>query len=146
MEIKPISLKSANEFVKKFHRHNGCTAGNGGKFAISLYYNNEMIGVAIAGRPIARELNDDESLEILRVCVLEGYSNGCSMLYGRCAKIAKLMGYKKIYTYSLKTESQSSLKAIGAKPFPVKGHSWNNRPNRQIQMISLLDKWRWELV
>lgn len=32
--VIPISLREANDFVTSFHRHNGRTAWDGGKFAI----------------------------------------------------------------------------------------------------------------
>lgn len=40
-----------------------------------------------------------------RLCT-DGIANGCSFLYSRCARIAKLMGYQKIITYTLATETE----------------------------------------
>ena len=61
---------------------------------------NKLIGVAICGRPVSRHLDDGFTLEINRLCVTEN-GNCASMLYGRCAAIAKNMGYKKIITPDL---------------------------------------------
>lgn len=69
-----------------------------------------MVGVAICGRPVSRHLDDGFTCEINRVCT-DGTRNACSMLYGRCCKIAKAMGYKKMITYILKSENGASLKA-----------------------------------
>ena len=65
------------------------------------------------------------------MCVGEGYPNACSKLYARCQRIAHLMGFQKVITYTLAKESQSSLKAIGAVPISrIKPQTWNrkNRP------------------
>ena len=144
-EIIPLSLEEANRFVLMFHRHNKKVQG--GKFAIGLIFNNELIGVAIAGRPVARLLDDGRTIEILRVCVKEGYKNANSILYGRMKRICQLMGYKRIVTYTLKKESGSSLKASGFKLIKeVKPQTWN-RPSRKrkFQEIYLEPKIRWEL-
>jgi hypothetical protein len=80
-----------------------------------LQQDHALIGVAIIGCPIARMLDDGKTVEILRVCVKEGYPNTNSKLYARAKQICQLMGYKRIITYTLKKEKQSSLKAIQAK-------------------------------
>lgn len=107
--IKPISLKDANAFVTDYHRHH--KAVRGCKFCISVVdENNDIVGVAICGRPVSRYLDDGNTLEINRLCT-NGYKNACSQLYGACARIAKEMGYSKIITYILESENGASLKA-----------------------------------
>lgn len=145
MEIIPITIRSANVFVTDFHRHNKRVTG--AKFAIGLTEDSELIGVAIAGRPVARLLDNGKTIEILRVCVKEGYKNANSKLYGRMKRISQLMGYEKIITYTLQRESQASLKAIRAKPVSnVKPGGWDrlNR-HRNGQEIYSEAKIRWEL-
>lgn len=145
MEIIPITIRAANVFVTDFHRHNKRVTG--AKFAIGLTEDCKLIGVAIAGRPIARMLDNGKTIEILRVCVLEKYKNANSKLYGRVKRICQLMGYEKIITYTLQTESQASLKAIRAKPVSnVKLGGWDrlNR-HRNGQEIYSKEKIRWEL-
>jgi len=145
-KIIPISIKKANEFISMFHRHNKKVQG--GKFAIGLMEGNELIGVAIAGRPVARMLDDGKTIEILRVCVKDGYKNANSQLYGRMIRICRLMGYERIITYTLKKENGSSLRAVGFKPVAeVKPQTWN-RPSRRrkFQKVYLEPKIRWEKV
>lgn len=145
MKIIPLSLKDANRFVANFHRHSKKVRG--AKFAIGLVKEGEMIGVAIAGRPLARLMDNGKIIEISRVCVKEGYKNANSKLYGRMKRICQLMGYEKIITYTLREESQASLKAIRAKPISeVKPNNWNrlNR-RRKSQKIYSETKLRWEL-
>ena len=132
--IIPISLKTANEYVTAYHRHH--KAVRGCKFCIALTNeNNEIVGVAICGRPVSRHLDDGKTLEINRLCT-NGYRNACSKLYGACARTAKEMGYKKIITYILESENGASLKAsnfvcegtAGGKIWMGKRHRDNGVP------------------
>ena len=143
-EIRPISLKSANEFVEKFHRHNKNVQGH--KWSIGLFENGKLVGVAITGHPIARLLNDGLTLEILRVCT-NGKRNANSILYGRVARIARLMGYQRIITYTLTKESGASLRAVGAKPVKIVEPGGWDRPNRKRreQKVYFEKKIRWDL-
>lgn len=61
LEIKPMHIKAACDFVKQYHRHNIPPVG--GKFAVSCYEGERLCGVAICGRPTARKLDDGETLE-----------------------------------------------------------------------------------
>lgn len=101
MRIRPITLKAANVYVEMNHRHNRPCAGH--KWSIACYDGDRLCGVAICGQPIARKLDDGETIEIRRVCT-DGTRNACSCLYGACARIAKEFGYKRIITYTLKSE------------------------------------------
>jgi hypothetical protein len=105
-----------------------------------------MIGVAIAGRPLARMLSK-LTLEILRVCVKEDNPGACSMLYARCKRIGQMMGYKKVITYTLESESGSSLKAIGAEvETKVEANEWSRKGRkREHQIIYEQTKLRWAL-
>jgi len=109
-EIRPINLKTANEFVNKYHRHHKGTVGC--KFTIGLYELDKLIGVAICGRPVSRHLDNGMVCEVNRLCT-RGGENACSQLYSACARIAENMGYDKIITYILKSENDASLKASG---------------------------------
>ena len=106
--IKPMHLKEANEFVRQYHRHNLPTVG--GKFAIGCYNDIGLVGVAICGRPTARNADNGETLEIYRNCT-DGTKNACSKLYGACVRIARDMGYRKVITYILESENGASVKA-----------------------------------
>ena len=144
MHQVPLSLREANAFVQAHHRHS--IPATGCKFAFGLEEGGKLIGAAICGRPVARLLNDAKTLEILRVCT-DGTKNANSFLFDKCRKIAVLMGYKRVITYTLEEESGASLKALGA--IATKGsapHGWNspNRP-RQDQPVYHLRKLRWDL-
>lgn len=108
MQIVPITLKAANEYVAQNHRHHKPTVGC--KFCIGCEDGEQLVGVAICGRPVSRHLDDGKTLEINRLCT-DGSRNACSKLYGACVRIAREMGYAKVITYILASENGASLKA-----------------------------------
>ena len=153
LEIRPCKLRDANAYVAQHHRHNQPT--NGHKFSVACYDGERLCGVAIAGRPVARKLDDGFTIEIYRVCT-DGTRNACSMLYSACARAAKAMGYRKVITYTLQSETGASVKAAGFKIAceNAGGLSWDvpSRPREveQITMFGTIRKYpeemkvRWE--
>lgn len=110
IEIVPISLREANAFVSAYHRHHGPVAGH--KFSIGLSDGEKIVGVVIVGRPVSRHLDDGWTLEVNRLCT-DGSRNACSMLYGAASRVARAMGYKRLITYILESETGASLRAAG---------------------------------
>lgn len=110
LELQPISLKEANAFVTLYHRHHKASRGH--KFSLACKDNGKLVGVAICGRPVSRYLDDGETLEVNRLCT-DGTHNACSFLYGASARAAKALGYRRIITYILESESGTSLRASG---------------------------------
>lgn len=124
MRVVPITLQRAKDFVSLHHRHNKAPTGH--KFSIGLANDNgDLLGVATAGRPIARAFDDGFTIEVNRTCTL-GDRNANSMLYGAVWRAAKAMGYLRIVTYTQADESGESLRAAGftkVKELPARG-SW----------------------
>jgi hypothetical protein len=144
MEAVPLHLRDANEFVARHHRHSRPTVG--GKFALGAAVAGKLVGVAIAGRPVARQLDDGKTLEVLRVRT-DGTRNANSFLYGRVKQIARLMGYEQIITYTLEEESGASLRAVNAQVVgQVQPKEWSvpSRP-RESQDVYRRAKVKWEL-
>ena len=56
LELCPVTLKAANEYVKEHHRHHGVVVGH--KFSIGATKDGMLVGVAICGRPVSRFLDD----------------------------------------------------------------------------------------
>lgn len=108
LQIKPITYRQACDFISLYHRHHGPPQGC--KFCVGAFVNEAMVGCAVCGRPVSRALDHGEICEITRLCT-DGTPNACSFLYGACCRIAKAMGYKRIITYTLLSESDASLKA-----------------------------------
>lgn len=110
MVIVPITFRQACEFISQLHRHNKPPAGH--KFSVGLKLNGVLVGVAMAGRPIARHFDDGLTLEVNRTCT-NGTRNANSMLYGAVRRAAWGMGYQRIITYTQADESGASLRAVG---------------------------------
>lgn len=148
MTIIPITLARANEFVALFHRHSRPTVG--GRFAIGLEHESELIGCAIVGRPVARQVEHHFTAEVLRCCTRPDSPKGSvSMLYRACWRAWIAMGGTRMLTYTLKSESGSSLRGSGwrligeVKPVS-KSNGWLTR-NRFNDPIMKSPKLRWEL-
>lgn len=108
--IVPLTLKEANDLVAQWHRHHKPCRGH--RFSVGAYDGNELVGAAIVGRPVAREVDWRVVCEVSRL-VTNGTKNACSFLYGACARVAKALGFQKIQTYILDDEPGTSLKASG---------------------------------
>ena len=147
LKVVPLSLKEANEFVTKYHRHNKKCQGH--KFSLGAIFKNELVGVVIVGRPVSRRLDNKLTLEINRNCVLDNAPKGtCSFLYSKAIKVWQTMGGKKIITYTLDYESGSSLKAVNFKKEKIvqifkKNTGWTTRANRVWQEVQKTPRIRW---
>ena len=146
MNIRPISLKVAQEFVRQHHRHNKPPVGH--KFSVGLFNGEQLLGVAVAGRPVARALDDGLTLEVTRTCT-DGTRNANSMLYGAIVRAAIALGYAKCVTYTQHDESGASLRGAGwavAAQLPAR-KGWD-APSRKRSDIGSGDvaRIRWERV
>jgi hypothetical protein len=110
MRLVPVTLAEAKRFVSANHRHNRAPVS--WKFGVGLHDGERLVGVVMAGRCVARRLDADDVIEITRCCTL-GDPNACTRLYGAILRAAKALGYRVAYTYTLKSESGSSLRAAG---------------------------------
>jgi hypothetical protein len=143
-KIRPISLKVAQEFVREHHRHNKPPVGH--KFSVGLFVGDTLVGVAVAGRPIARMLDDGLTLEVTRTCT-DGTRNANSMLYGAIVRAATALGYAKCVTYTQHDESGASLRGAGweiAVQLPARA-GWD-APSRNRENIGSagVARVRWE--
>ncbi len=62
MQIVPITFKEASEFVRQYHRHH--KAPTGCKFCIGYKEGEQIVGVAICGRPVSRHLDNGKRLKL----------------------------------------------------------------------------------
>ena len=143
LEIVPISLKEANFFIQQNHRHHSPVVGH--KFSIAVADVDGVIrGVATTGRPVSRHLDNGWILEVNRVAT-DGTPNACSMLYAASWRVAKALGYKKLITYTLNTETGISLRASGWRCLgECGGGSWNCKSRPRIDTNPTQTKIRWE--
>jgi hypothetical protein len=115
IDVAPVTLREARRFVVEHHRHNG--PPRGWLFGVQLIEAGDRIGVAIAGRPVARALDDGRTIEITRVCLISpAPHNAASRAYGALCRAALALGYLRAITYTLASERGSSLRASGFAP------------------------------
>ncbi len=127
LEAMPLELSEANKFVQDLHRHHDAVHRD--KFRIGASMGGKLVGVVQVGRPVSRMLDDGKTVEVVRLCT-DGTKDVCSFLYSRAARVAKEMGYEKIITYILCSESGTSLKACGWKDEGIAGGGKWSRPSR----------------
>mgnify|MGYP003113239227 CR=1 FL=1 len=138
----PVTLAEANAFVAAHHRHHRPVQGH--KFSIGAVRGENIVGVAIVGRPVARARDDGLTLEVTRLCT-DGTRNACSFLYGASAKAAFALGYKRIGTYIAQREGGASLRASGWKLIgETSGKSWDRKGRPRVDTHPLEPRFLFE--
>lgn len=146
LDLVPVTLKEAREFVAQLHRHHDPTVG--GRFAIGAALEGRIVGVAIVGRPVARSLNDGWTAEVARLCT-DGTDNACSKLYAAAWRAWRAMGGRRLVTYTLPSEGGASLRAAGwSVVAEVRGREWDTPSRSRVERagVQTLDKLRWEVA
>jgi hypothetical protein len=135
LRIIPLELDEANDLVTRWHRHHKPAVGH--RFSIGVVDDSgEIVGAAIVGRPVARLTDYRSVLEVTRL-VTNGTKNACSILYAAAARVAREMGYEKIQTFILDSETGVSLIAAGwefeghTSPADGKPARWHSRGGRR---------------
>lgn len=147
LKIRPVNFSEAADFVTKNHRHHKAPIGH--KFSIACYDGEKRCGVAMVGRPVSRHLDDGETLEVNRLCT-DGTKNACSMLYSTAWRAAKALGYTRIFTYTLQSESGASLRAAGwVSEGEAGGLSWTGKRYDQTALPMVREmkvRWKKEII
>lgn len=142
LELTPITLREANTFVATRHRHHG--KARGCIVCVAVSDGEEVKGVAIVGRPVARMLADGWTAEVVRCCT-DGSKNACSMLYGAAWRAVRALGYRKLVTYTLPEEGGTSLRAAGWQCIgKAGGGSWSRKERPRVDTHPTQEKLRWE--
>lgn len=140
LRLRPCTVKAALPFVREVHRR--LRKVQGAMWAVQVTDGEQRIGVALVGFP-ARMLNES-TLAVLRVAVIEGHPNACSMLYGACSRAAKAMGAENLVTYTHGDENGASLKASNWIDCGMTDGGEHSRASRQRELaIDPLPKRRW---
>ena len=141
LHLTPLTLREARAYVDQHHRHH--RAPQGGIFAIACSEGQQVRGVVIVGRPVARGAADGWTCEVTRLAT-DGTKNACSMLYGAAWRAARAMGYRRIITYTLASEPGTSLRAAGWRVIhEVSGRSWDTKTRPRVDTHPLQDKLCW---
>lgn len=143
LRIVPAELKRANAYVQLHHRHHPPVIAH--RFSLAVIDGDDLVrGVAIVGQPKARMAMDGFTVEVNRVAT-DGCPNACSALYGAAWRAARQLGYRRIITYTLSTETGVSLHAAG---WDCDGHagggSWDTPGRPPVRDLHPLEeKVRW---
>lgn len=144
LRVRPITLRDANAFVDRLHRHHH--PARGCKFTLSIVDGDgELRGVLIASRPVARHFDDGLTIEVVRCCT-DGIRNGCSKLYGAAVRISREMGYERIITYTLPEEGGASLRGAGWTCVGTAGGGlWHREGRPRKDDHPTMEKMLWEV-
>ncbi len=112
MRVVPLTFPRANECVRMWHRHHAPLPGGFAWYCLGAVADGMVVAAAICGRPTNRNNDDGQTVEVIRLAS-DGTRNACSFLYGAAARVAREMGAAEIVTYTLESESGSSLRAAG---------------------------------
>ncbi|MFE3329027.1 XF1762 family protein [Streptomyces sp. NPDC059176] len=130
LHLVPVRSRDAKAFVAAWHRHHPPLAGL--VFAIGAADEASILrAVANVGRPVARHLDDGQTLEVTRTCT-DGVANAKSPLHGAAWRAAKALGYRRLITYAQGGEPGASLRGAGwrviARRTPRPGWHAPSRP------------------
>ena len=140
LRLAPCTVSAARAFVKRVHR--GLPKVQGAMWAVQVCAGEETRGVALVGNPVGAWA--DRTLAVLRVAVVEGTPNACSMLYGACSRAARAMGADNLVTYTHADEHGASLRASGWVYGGTTAGGEHDRPNRpRLPAIDPFPKNRW---
>lgn len=142
LQLVPLDFEVAADFVARLHRHHTPPVGH--KFSLGAMEGDDLVGVAIVGRPVSRMRDDGMTLEVTRLTT-DGTRNACSFLYGAAARATFALGYQRIGTYILQSEAGTSLKAAGWKLIGERGGgSWSVPSRPRIDKHPLQTKLLYE--
>lgn len=146
LRLVPIRLKDAPAYLERWHRHHPHLVG--GLWAVGAAAGDELVAIAIVGRPVSREFDDGATVEVVRVAA-DGTPNACSLLYGAAARGSFAMGYTRVVSYTQAGESGSSLRAAGYRVIAERparaGWSAPSRP-RDDRAYGSVARQLWERV
>src|SRR6185369_17517305 len=138
--LQPVTQKEAFVFIGEHHRHH--VEPEGWLFGVAVNDGERVVGVAVVGRPVARMLQNGFTAEVTRVCIvedLETIKDGegiehsapvASMLYSAAWRAARALGYRRLITYTLASETGISIKAAGWREVGKAGGGQWTRPSR----------------
>lgn len=146
LSVQPLNLGQARLYVALHHRHH--LPPTGGLFAIGASDGEKVCGVAIVGRPVARALQDGWTAEVTRLAT-DGTPHVASMLYAACWRACRAMGYRRLISYVLKSESGTSLRAAGWRElYSTKERSkgWDTPSRPRVVKAPTEAKTLWEVT
>ena len=143
LQLVRVKFDEAARFVREHHRHHTPPVGH--LFSIGAEAEGRLVGVAIVGRPVARHRDDGLTVEVTRLCT-DGTRNAASFLLGRACKASFALGFRRIGTYTLGSESGASLRGAGWRLIGERGGgSWSVPSRPRTDKHPTEPKLLWEL-
>lgn len=128
LSLQAIGQKEAFAFVDQWHRHHDPPTG--WRWGVAVQDGQRIVGVAVVGRPVAREFDQEQVAEVTRLCTipldLGGVKNAGSMLLGACERAALGRGILALVSYiQVDTEHGSTYRAANWWDlYRTKGGDW----------------------
>ena len=149
--LRPSTLREANAFVEKHHRHHRQVRG--ARFCVAAIIGGEVAGVVVVGRPVAAGLDPHTTFEVTRLCCRGGDRNVGSRLLGAAWRASKAMGCTVGVSYTRSDEHGGCYRAAGwSEAADVKGRGWTtgNKSTRWLPGLyepttEIVDRVRWEI-
>ncbi|MCZ8255173.1 MAG: hypothetical protein O9327_05875 [Polaromonas sp.] len=152
LALAPVTFADVREFVARHHRH--CVPPRGWRFGMGVVngargLTGGLVGLVSCGRPVARAIDQQRVVEVNRLCIDPDIPSGlvwnaASMLYGWAAREARNRGAEWIVTYTLASESGTTLRAAGWTPGHVtRGRAWSSPSRPRSTVTPTDDKVRW---
>jgi hypothetical protein len=146
LELVPITRDEAFAYIAEHHRHLGPPVG--WRFGVAVHDGERIVGVVAVGRPIARFLDDGWTAEVTRCCT-DGTPNASSILYGAAWRAARALGYRRLVTYTLRSEPGTSLRAAGfaeVARVDVRGRLWDRPGRPRVEERDPAQRRLWEMT
>jgi len=106
--VKKISWKLAKRFVES-HHYLGYTPARH-RFTLGVYFDNELIGIMMFGRPVARYEDQDTTLELTRMVLLPSPKNSESRSLSLAEKyIKKNTEFRRLIAYADSDRHQGTI-------------------------------------
>lgn len=152
LRLWPLTQRQAAAFIAAHHRHHPPSRGDIFRVGAAESPHDGgapfLVGVAVVGRPVSREIQQREptTAELLRLCVCErAPKNTPSLLLGAVRRAAWGLGYTRLISYTLASESGVSMRAAGYRLVgEVKGRSWDMPSRPRIDAHVIADRLLWE--
>jgi hypothetical protein len=125
IEVRPVPWRYARR-VCEAHHYLGAPQGH--RFSLGVYDGHELLGVMIWGRPVARNLDDGETLEMTRMCLMVQRPNLASQSLGKAVKwIRTNRPERHLISYSDDGHRGTIYAAANWKPTPIaKSGKWRS--------------------
>lgn len=146
LHLQPIDFDEAARFIALHHRHHLPPVG--WKWGVAVNDGEKVVGVVTVGRPVARMLDDGFTLEVTRCCT-DSTPHVASMLYGAAWRACKALGFRRLVTYTLKSESGTSLRAAGYRALyetKDRPNGWDTPSRPRVVKAPTEGKTLWEAV